>query len=146
MDACVRQLQTEIETDLRGPACQASALAGVETVLSHLARWVEGHLVWLGVLSDQAAGPRRGAVHCGPLYQWMHGLLRDQLERGVAMGELAVDDCVYTADALLALLDAGLYQYQSRERGYTPEQILAGMCRLLRALCAPVQTPSTPQA
>ncbi|MBI3978675.1 MAG: antibiotic biosynthesis monooxygenase, partial [Chloroflexi bacterium] len=90
----------------------------------------------LGVVADQAAGERRGAFHCGPLYQWVHGVVARLLERAVATGEAAVDDCVYTADALLAAVDVDLYLFQRRERGYTPEQIRAGLRRLVAGLRA----------
>ena len=133
MDACVQRLQDQVAAELEASR-GASALAQLEAVLARMVDWVEEHVTWLGVLSDQAAGPRRGAVHCGRLYGWMHGVVLELLERAVATGEAAIDDCVYTADAILALLDIDLYVFQRRERGYSPPQILAGMCRLVRGL------------
>jgi hypothetical protein len=85
-------------------------------------------------ISDQAAGERRGAVHCGPLYCWMHRVLVGLLERAVADGEAAIEDCVYVADALLAALDVDLYLFQRRGRGYTPEQISRGLKQLVSGL------------
>ena len=75
-------------------------------------------------------------IEAGYLYGWMHGVVLDLLERAVATGDVTIDDCVYTADALLALLDIDLYVFQRRERGYSPEQIQAGMRRLVRGLRA----------
>src|ERR671933_757406 len=121
MDACVQRLQDQVAAQL-------------ESVLARMVDWVEEHVTWLGVLSDQAAGPRRGAVHCSRLYGWMHAVVLELLQRAVATGEAAIDDCVYTADAILALLDIDLYVFQRRERGYSPQQILAGMGRLVRGL------------
>ena len=134
MDACVRHLQDQVAAEIRPTDQSRSAMSDVEAVLGRLAVWIEEHVTWLGVLSDQAAGPRRGAVHCGPLYQWLHGVLVGLLERAVADGEAALEDCVYAADALLAVLDIDLYVFQRRERGYTPEQINAGLRGFVRAI------------
>ena len=136
MDACVQRLQDQVTAELRQSASAESAICQLEAVLGCMVAWVEEHVSWLGVLSDQAAGPRRGAVHNGYLYGWMHGVVLDLLERAVARGDARIDDCVYTADALLALLDIDLYVFQRRERGYSPEQIQAGMRRLVRGLQA----------
>jgi AcrR family transcriptional regulator len=136
MDACVSHLQAEVARELAAPELQDRPLRQLETVLGCFVGWVEEHVAWLGVLSDQAAGPRRGAVHCSQLYRWMHGVVQELLQDAVRSGDAALDDCVYTADALLALLDIDLYLFQRRERGYTPEQIRAGMLRLVRGLRA----------
>jgi AcrR family transcriptional regulator len=134
MDACVQRLQDQVTAALQQASSSASAIGQVEAVLGCMVAWVEEHVSWLGVLSDQAAGPRRGAVYCGHLYSWMHGVVLELLEQAVATGDATIDDCVYTADALLALLDIDLYVFQRRERGYSPEQILDGMRRLVRGL------------
>jgi AcrR family transcriptional regulator len=134
MDRCVQRLQEQVAAELQQASPNDSALAQLEAVLGRMQAWVEEHVTWLGVLSDQAAGPRRGAVHCGQLYAWMHGVLLAILERAAATGEASIDDCVYTADALLALLDIDLYVFQRQERGYSPEQILAGMRQVVRGL------------
>jgi AcrR family transcriptional regulator len=134
MDACVRHLEEVVAAEIQPADRSQSALTDLEAVLERLVLWIEEHVAWLGVLSDQAAGRRRGAVQCGPLYRWLHGVLVGLLERAVADGEAAIDDCVYTADALLALLDIDLYLFQRRERGYTPEQIGAGLRGFVRAM------------
>ena len=67
----------------------------------------------------------------------MHTALVDRLERAVANGEIAIDDCVYMADALLAALDVDLYLFQRRQRGYTPQQISTNLKRLLAGLRPP---------
>src|SRR5437588_7649237 len=136
MDACVQRLQDQVSAELQASSCSESAIGQLEAVLGCMVAWVEEHVSWLGVLSDHAAGPRRGAVHTGYLYGWMHGVVLDLLERAVGTGDATIDDCVYTADALLALLDIDLYVFQRCERGYSPEQIQAGMRRLVRGLRA----------
>jgi AcrR family transcriptional regulator len=134
MDACVRHLQDEVAAEHASCDSSEPALTQVEAVLDRLIGWTEEHTAWLGVISDQAAGERRAAVHCGPLYSWMHAVLVELLERAVANGEAAIDDSVYTADALLAALDVDLYLFQRRQRGYSPEQISAGLKRLVAGL------------
>jgi AcrR family transcriptional regulator len=134
MDACVRHLQDEVAAEHTRCDRSEPALRQVEALLDRLIGWTEEHTTWLGVISDQAAGERRAAVHCGPLYSWMHAVLVELLERAVANGEAALDDCVYTADALLAALDVDLYLFQRRQRGYSPEQISAGLKRLVAGL------------
>jgi hypothetical protein len=64
----------------------------------------------------------------------MHGVVVHLLEQAVARGEVAVDDRVYTADALLAAVDVDLYLFQRRARGYSREEIRAGLRRLLQGL------------
>jgi AcrR family transcriptional regulator len=134
MDQCVRHLQDEVAAERCRVAASLPALSQVEALIDRLIGWTEEHTAWLGVISDQAAGERRGAVHCGPLYGWMHAVLVGLLERAVAEGEAAIDDCVYVADALLAALDVDLYLFQRRQRGYTPEQISRGLKQLVSGL------------
>jgi AcrR family transcriptional regulator len=134
MDACVRQLQQQVAEEHQHAGDSVPALSQVEALLDRLIAWIEEHTTWLGVISDQAAGARRGAVHGGSLYCWMHTALVDRLERAVANGEAEIDDCVYMADALLAALDVDLYLFQRRQRGYSPEQVSAGLKRLVAGL------------
>src|SRR5205085_8496238 len=95
--------------------------------------WVEEHTAWLGVIAD-AAGPRRGATQCSPIYQWLHGVVQRLLEQAAAAGEARIDDMVYLADVVLAAVNVDLYVYQRRERGYSKEQIRLGVHRLVQAL------------
>ncbi|MBI4491258.1 MAG: TetR/AcrR family transcriptional regulator [Chloroflexi bacterium] len=136
IDACIRHFQDEVTAELSRADGATSALDQLDAFLGRLIAFVEAHTEWLGVVADQAAGERRGAFHCGPLYQWVHGVVARLLERAVATGEAAVEDCVYTADVLLATVDVDLYLFQRRERGYTPERIRAGLRRLVAGLRA----------
>ena len=143
MDACVRHLQDEVAEERCRVALSQPALAQAEALLDRLIGWIEEHTAWLGVISDQAAGERRGTVQCGSLYRWMHTALVGLLERAVADGEAAIDNCVYVADALLATLSVDVYLFQRRERGYTPEQISAGLKQLVEGLRA--RQPAAPK-
>lgn len=132
MGACVGTLHSDMEDVLAG--AQGSALTQLEAVLARLADWIEEHTAELGVISDQAAGERRGAVYCSPLYQWIHGVVEELLDRAAASGEVTIADRVYVADALLAALDIDLYLFQRRHRGYSPTQVRAGVLSLVRGL------------
>ena len=62
-----------------------------------------------------------------PLYRWLYELLTGLLTEAVAHKELAPLDIPYTADAILAALHPGVYQFQRMERGYSTERILQGL-------------------
>jgi AcrR family transcriptional regulator len=130
MNACVAGLD-QILTER--PA-SASALDDLEVLLGHVVGWVEEHSSQLGVIADQAAGDRRASRYCNPLYGWLHGRVVACLERAVAQGEASISDCVYVADALLAPLSVELYLFHRQQRGYSPEQILAGLRELVEGL------------
>jgi AcrR family transcriptional regulator len=119
-----------------GECASVAALDQLDAVLARLVGWIEEHSAQLGVLADQAAGERRGAMLAGPLYQWLHAVVVGLLARADASGEAFVDDCVYVADALLATLDIDLYLFQRHDRGYSPARILAGLHRLVVGLRA----------
>jgi AcrR family transcriptional regulator len=143
MSTCVGRLQADLDATLLPPAVQldgqcasVAALDQLDAVLARLVGWIEEHTAQLGVLADQAAGDRRGAMLGGPLYQWLHAVVVSLLARADASGEACVDDCVYVADALLATLDIDLYLFQRHERGYTPARILAGLHQLVDGLRA----------
>lgn len=134
MDACVRHLQEEVSAELARGVATASPLKQLNAFLGRLLAFIEDHAEWLGVISDEAKGQRRGQFYRSPLYGWMHGVVVDLLERAVAEGEAEVDDCVYTADALLAAVDVDLYLFQRRERGRSAEHVLAGLRCLVEGL------------
>lgn len=73
-----------------------------------------------------------------PPFVWqrmtVHGLLR----RAAAGDELAADiDVAFAADAFLALLQPDTLRLQQESGGYTTQQMVAGVQRLLRGLTIP---------
>ena len=94
----------------------------------------------LGAVSDAACGERRHVVYSGPFYAWLHGVVAGLLARASEAGETPPLDVAWLADALLAPLAIDLYLFQRRERGFAPEQLLAGMRQLLAGL--QVSTPA----
>jgi AcrR family transcriptional regulator len=136
MDACFHTFQEAATAELLRPDRPSSAIDRLHLFLDRLIDWVEEHTAWLGVIADQAAGARRGAAQCSPIYQWLHAVVSRLLEQARAAGEARVDDPVYVADVVLAAVNVDLYVFQRRERGYSPEQIRVRLHRLVDALRA----------
>jgi AcrR family transcriptional regulator len=134
LDACFVEFERAALDELARTAQTHEALDQLCAFLSRLVEYVEEHTAYLGVIADQAAGQRRGGGRCGPIYQWLHGVVHYLLSQARARGEACVDDPVYVADVLLAAVDVDLYVFQRRERGYAPQQIRAGLQRLVAGL------------
>ena len=134
MDACFVDFERAALDELARTRQTDSAIDQLRAFLSRLVDWVEEHTGWLGVIADQSSGPGRGAGRCGPIYRWLHQVVHYLLSQATARGEARIDDPVYVADVLLAAVDVDLYVFQRRERGYSPDQIRAGLCRLVEAL------------
>lgn len=78
------------------------------------------------------------AAAAGPLelpHFWQHMTVSGLLQAAAREGEIAGSlDIEYLADALLAPLNAQLYRFQRRERGFSPERISAALRSLVLAL------------
>jgi hypothetical protein len=79
---------------------------------------------------DASESSRRFALQHAPFYLWLHGLISGLLVDAVERGELPSLDVPYTADAILATLHPMFYRFQRQERGFSPERILQGLCRI----------------
>src|SRR5260370_41304082 len=82
------------------------------------------------IAGHYAGSSERFSSRYAPLYDWLHELFAGLLTEAVARGELAPLDVPYTADAILAALHPMSYGFQRRERGYSPERILQGLCHI----------------
>jgi hypothetical protein len=134
LDACFVEFERASLDELAHTSGTHSAIDQLHVFLSRLVDWVEDHTPWLGVIADQSPGQRRGADRCGPIYQWLHGVVCYLLSQATDRGEARIDDPVYVADVILAAVGVDLYVFQRRERGYSPDQIRAGLYRLVEAL------------
>jgi len=128
MDESVRRFQADILADLAGGG---AALAQLDRFLARHVAFNEENAPLLGAMADAAFGPRRGSIHAGPMYGWLRDTVAVLLRRAMADGEALPADVEYLADAVLAPLAIDLYLYQRRERGFTPERIVAGVRRLV---------------
>jgi AcrR family transcriptional regulator len=133
MESCWHHFQEDAVAELARTAACHAPLAQLTLFLGRLVDWIEQHVDWLDVIAD-AAPERPGGACRGPIFQWQHRVVAGLLAQASTQGEAAVEDPVYTADVLLAALDVHLYAYQRRVRGYTPEQIHRGLCRIVEGL------------
>ena len=120
----------ELQESLAHLPTYPHVLDALKAVLSLMAAWVDQHSAELGVVAEQRA------LQCSSLYAWMHGLVVDLLTDALTEGETDLVDPVYSADALLAALDVDLYRFQRDRRGYSVEQIEAGLHGLVDRLGA----------
>jgi AcrR family transcriptional regulator len=134
MDACFVEFERAALDEIAQTAQSRSAIDQLHAFLTRLVDWVEEHTPWLGVIADQSSGQRRGADRRGPIYQWLHGVVLYLLRQANERGEVRIDDPVYVADVILAAVDVDLYVFQRQQRGYSPQQIRAGICRLVDTL------------
>ncbi len=125
-----QRFQEDIQDHTSAGHGAQSALAGIEFLLTRLARFNEENAGLLGAMEDAACGPRRGSMYQSPFYGWLRNAAETLLERAVQGGEIAPLDIGCTADAVLAPLSIDLYLYQRRDLGYEPERITASLRRL----------------
>ncbi len=109
------------------------ALSRLDGVLERVVAFTEEKLPMMGAIRDAYCGQNRPMQFSNPHYCWIHACVTELVSEAVAQGEIGVLDPVFTADALLGALSPQLYEFQRRERGMTPEEILAGVRRLFIA-------------
>lgn len=118
----------EIEACRTAESC--SALNKLDRVISHLVHFMDEKVSLLGAICDASFGERRALQFNTPFYRYMHEVLSELFSQAIEQKELQPLDTTYTADALLAALSPDLYLFQRHERGYSTDQILAGVRRL----------------
>jgi AcrR family transcriptional regulator len=113
-----------------GGAAESSPLARLDMLIAEKNRLTESHLPLFAAMDEVPAGARRGKPFRGPFHTWLHTQIGMLLSEAQALGEIAVLDVAFTADAILAACAPPLYQYQRNELGYSGERITVGMRRL----------------
>jgi AcrR family transcriptional regulator len=137
LDGFVRGLQAEITAELDGTLAGEPALVQLEHFLGKLLAFIDEHSAALAAISDEATGLHRAALYRNPVYAWMHAVVVSLLQRAVTAGEAQVDSDSWTADALLACVDVDLYLFQQSDRGFTRDEVRAGLRRLIGGLRTP---------
>jgi AcrR family transcriptional regulator len=122
-------LQAGVEAYLQQSA-DLPALTRLDGVLERLVAYTEEKLPMMGAIRDAYCGDNRVMQFANPFYRWIHGCIAGLYTEAEAMGDIAPLDPAFTADALLGVLSPQVYEFQRRERGFTPEQILSGVRRL----------------
>jgi AcrR family transcriptional regulator len=145
LDGCVRDLQESVTGELGGSLADEPALVQLEHFFGRLLAFIDEHSAVLAAIGDEATGPRRAGFYRSPVYTWLHAVIVSLLERAVMTGEARLDDCGWTADALLASIDVDLYLFQRNDRGVRREQVSAGLGRLIAGLrtCTHASPPSS---
>jgi len=133
MDNQARDFQNEVLAQLRAFGEQEeSYLNRLTYFLDALVHFTEDHLPLLCVV--QSEGLVEDRQHSRP-YHWQYQTVNGLLQRCIAAGELpAALDVPYTADALLASLQADIFRYQRDVRGFSVERISNGLRSILQAL------------
>ena len=108
-------------------------LLRLDSVLEHVVAFTEDKIQLMGAIRDAYCGEHRAMQYSNPFYRWIHTCVASLLSEAVARGEVQPLDVTFTADALLGALSPNLYEFQRRERGLTPEQILSGVRRIYTA-------------
>src|SRR3954447_17822010 len=126
MDPDLEALQADLDAIPR----MASALDELKAVMSRMLAWTEAHTAELGVVAAQRA------MHCSPMYEWLHNVVLELLVEAATSGETRIGDPVFAADALLAVLDVDHFEFQRQRRGYSTAQIEAGIHMLIDGLRA----------
>ncbi|GER90502.1 hypothetical protein KDW_46640 [Dictyobacter vulcani] len=107
-----------------------SALQRLDSVLRRSLAFIEEEGLFLAAIMDTSSGEKREMKFSTQYYRASHSLIAHLLEEAIAQEELAPLDTIYTADAIIATSDPALYLFQRQRRGYTQEQILAGLRRI----------------
>jgi AcrR family transcriptional regulator len=104
-----------------------SRLAQLDDLLKQLVNFIENQIPLIGVIETGDGIKKHKSPYRNPLYDWAHQTVSRLLQEAIAQAEILPLDTIYTADALLAALNADMYRFQRLDRGFTPEQILQGV-------------------
>ena len=124
--ASFAEMRDEVDQSLAKTVDSQSRLAQLDDLLRRLVNFIESQIPLIGVM-EAADGAKRKSPFRNPLYEWAHQTVSRLLQEAIAQAEILPLDPIYTADALLAALNAEMYLFQRTDRGFTPEQILQGI-------------------
>jgi AcrR family transcriptional regulator len=133
MDSQTRDFQNSVLEQLRifGETGQ-TYVSRLAYFLDALVHFTDAHLSLLCVV--QSEGLVEDREHSRP-YHWQYQTVAGLLQRCIAAAEItAAIDVPYTADALLAPLQADIYRYQRDIRGFSLERISSGLRAIVHAL------------
>lgn len=109
----------------------APARERLELVLFRMLDFIEDKLQWLGAMQVNACPEGRMTYYKSPIYETLHGRLLGLIKVGIERGECQEHiDPVFTADAILAVVDPDLYLFLRTNRGYSQKQIKANLSRV----------------
>jgi AcrR family transcriptional regulator len=127
-DSAIAGIVSTLEASKNDPP-----LGRLDSVLGRIVAFMEEKVQLMGAIRDAYCGEQRAMQFSNPFYRWIHTCVASLLAEAVARGDVQPLDPTFTADAILGAISPNLYEFQRRERGLTPEQILSGMKRLYTA-------------
>jgi AcrR family transcriptional regulator len=136
MDTQMREFQEAMLGRMRQQNEQGmSKLEQLDQFLDALVYFVDRHSPLLCVVQSEGLLDGVGEQERQRPHFWQHMTIRGLLQGAIQDGELPSDlDAAYTADALLATLNANLFRFQREGRGFSLERISAGLRRLVAGL------------
>ena len=136
MDTQMREFQEAMLGRMRQQSEQGiSKLAQLDQFLDALVYFVDRHNPLLCVVQSEGLLAGLGEQERQRPHFWQHMTISGLLQGAIQDGDLPSDlDVAYTADALLATLNASLFRFQREGRAFSLERISAGLRRLVTGL------------
>ena len=136
MDTQMREFQEAMLGRMRQQSEQGiSKLAQLDQFLDALVYFVDRHNPLLCVVQSEGLLAGMGEQERQRPHFWQHMTISGLLQGAIQDGDLPSDlDVAYTADALLATLNASLFRFQREGRAFSLERISAGLRRLVTGL------------
>jgi AcrR family transcriptional regulator len=125
-----KRFQEDVAEYLAESSGSTPPLEQLTWILSRAMNLVDAKFSLMAAIGDACWGGRRLERFKTPWYQWYHSTVAGLLEEAIARGEMRPVDTTFSADAIIAALGPDVYQFQREVRGLTPDQILAGVCRI----------------
>ena len=136
MDTQMREFQEAMLGRMRQQNEQGIAkLEQLDQFLDALVHFVDRHSPLLCVVQSEGMLAGIGDQELQRPHFWQHMTISGLLQGAMQDGDLPPDlDVAYTADALLATLNASLFRFQREGRDFSLERISAGLRRLVAGL------------
>jgi AcrR family transcriptional regulator len=115
------RIQEELESCLQQYA-GSPVNERIEKVLSAWIDFIEEKVMLMGPMQMPICEDGRSFYYLSPIYQTLHKIMH-QLYEEVARSKSSTLDPVFTADAILASINPGLYHFLRHERDYSTEKI-----------------------
>jgi AcrR family transcriptional regulator len=136
MDTQMREFQEAMLGRMRQQNEQGIVkLEQLDQFLDALVHFVDRHSPLLCVVQSEGMLAGIGDQELQRPHFWQHMTISGLLQGAMQDGDLPPDlDVAYTADALLATLNASLFRFQREGRDFSLERISAGLRRLVAGL------------
>jgi AcrR family transcriptional regulator len=124
-----RRIQEELEICLQQYG-ESPVNERIEKVLSLWLDFIEEKVMLMGQMQVPICEDGRSFFYLSPIYQTLHKTMQHLYEEVARSKSLSTLDPVFTADAILASTNPGLYHFLRHERGYSTEKIKSSILAL----------------